>query len=391
MLNAISLEELFLTALELPTAVRPAFLDAHGADATLRAEVENLLQAAASANDFLEQPLAVLGSRTRVGEWAGEWKLLERIGQGGMGEVYRAERCDGFLRQQAAVKVSASGLHNPVSEERFRHEGQILAALDHPHIVRLLDGGILHDGSPYLVMEHIPGVPCADYLRSHDVTEAERLRLFCDLCGAVQHAHQRLMVHCDIKPSNVLVTEDGTICLLDFGAARDDRSAAQTAQTDLQPQSFTLNYCSPEQLRGERATVQSDVYCLGLLLYEMLADHKLRDFSQSTWTEALERMACEPDCRGLSNALRAIVRKAVRFEPSERYDCVQDLVRDVMQYRQGRPVLACMKLYAAQGRLADMPSGLTAHRPPSTIDERPASACIPDKRTKARVHALAHA
>jgi serine/threonine-protein kinase len=202
----------------------------------------------------------------------GAYRTLKAIGRGGMGNVYLAERVDGQFRHRVAIKIVPGGLQDEEAVERFRHERQILARLEHPGIARLLDGGVSADGRPYLVMEYVEGEPLTRYCDSRRLGIDARLRLFRAVCLAVEHAHQNLIVHCDLKPSNVLASADGSVRLLDFGiAALVSPGAGGTGSS---PGALTLGYASPEQMRGQPVSTASDVYGLGVILGELLAGHR---------------------------------------------------------------------------------------------------------------------
>ena len=217
---------------------------------------------------------------------------MEKIGHGGMGEVYRAVRADGQYDKQVAIKLVRVGLDSPFLVERFRHERQILASLDHPNIARLHDGGTTDNGIPYLVMELIKGTPIDHYCDEHDLDIAERLQLFTQVCSAVQYAHQRLVIHRDIKPSNILVTEDKVPKLLDFGIAKIVDPLGGVETTLMQP--MTPEYASPEQIRGEPITTATDVYSLGVVLYRMLTGKS--PYPETTRTPLeFARLICEAE------------------------------------------------------------------------------------------------
>ncbi len=268
-------------AIAVPTVERAAFLDASCAeDPELRAEVESLLRSHEDAGSvFLKNPAADLsaltssskGPSSRVGRRIGVYQLIDRIGQGGMGEVYRAVRADGQYDKEVAIKFVRAGFDTEYLLERFRNERQVLASLDHPNIARLLDGGTTDEGFPYLVMELIEGTPIDRYCDQRKLPIPERLRLFLQVCSAVQYAHQRLVIHRDIKPGNILVTEDGIPKLLDFGIAKILDPAAIPQTTGVNP--MTPEYASPEQVRGEPVTTATDVYSLGVVLYELMTGH----------------------------------------------------------------------------------------------------------------------
>ena len=257
---------------------RAALLDAAClSDPELRKEVESLLLSHRQAGSiFLKKPAFDLKASEadwanqggRVGRRVGVYRLLEQIGQGGMGEVYRAERADGQYDKQVAIKFVRTGLDSAAVVDRFRNERQVLASLDHPNIARLLDGGTTDEGIPYLVMELIEGIPLDQYCRNHGLSIPERLRLFQQVASAVQYAHQHLVIHRDIKPGNILVTKQGVPKLLDFGIAKILDPAAVSQQTAANP--MTPEYASPEQIRGEPITTATDVYSLGVVLYQLL-------------------------------------------------------------------------------------------------------------------------
>lgn len=265
-------------AIGISDSERPAFLDgACSGNAELRAEVESLLRSHQQAgNEFLQKPAvdlqaaipAPFEAKARIGRRIGVYMILEQIGEGGMGEVYRAVRADGQYDKEVAIKLVRAGLDRASVLERFRHERQVLASLDHPNIARLFYGGTTEDGIPYLVMELIEGTPIDDYCDAHKLTVTERLRLFLQVCSAVQYAHQRLVIHRDIKPGNILVTREGVPKLLDFGIAKILDADLGSQTTLVNP--MTPEYASPEQVRGEPITTATDVYSLGVVLYQLL-------------------------------------------------------------------------------------------------------------------------
>lgn len=271
-------DSLFAGALERPAAERRAFLDACGCDPELRREVERLLAADERIDTFLETPageaLGLPVPWSDEGGRVGPYRLLRRIGSGGMGTVYLARRDDEHFERLVAVKVLRSDLESPEARQRFMVERQILARLEHPNIARLYDGGCTEDGRPYLVMELVEGLPVDRYCDRHRLTVDQRLDLFRRICAAVQYAHQHLLVHRDLKPGNILVTPEGEPKLLDFGIAKqlgpeEEEDAGDGAFPDLR--AMTPVYASPEQVQGKAITTASDVYSLGVLLYELLA------------------------------------------------------------------------------------------------------------------------
>jgi eukaryotic-like serine/threonine-protein kinase len=282
------IRELFDQAIAVSEGERAAFLDsACSGDIELRQEVESLLRSHQEAGSvFLEKPAADLKAAlagaaehgSRAGRRVGVYRLIEQIGEGGMGEVYRAERADGMYDKQVAIKFVRVGFDTKAVLERFRHERQVLASLDHPNIARLLDGGTTEEGVPYLVMELIEGIPFDQYCDSQKLNVTERLKLFLQVCSAVQYAHQHLVIHRDIKPGNILVTKEGIPKLLDFGIAKILDPAAGSQATAINP--MTPEYASPEQVRGEPITTSTDVYSLGVVLYQLLSGRS--PYPQST-------------------------------------------------------------------------------------------------------------
>ena len=338
----------------------PAILERQCAgDADLRREVESLLGRYDRALRFLDAPpvaaAAALAAETHTATRAdrtrmGPYRIVRQLGQGGTSRVYLAERDDGQFSQRVALKVLRPGHDSEIDQGRFRAERQILASLSHPNIARLLDGGMSDDGLPYIVMELIDGEPIDRYCESRALSIGARLAMFATVCEATQYAHRSLVVHRDLKPSNILVTSDGEVKLLDFGLAklleqRSDGSApAVTTQRWMTPE-----YAAPEQVRGEPTTTSTDVYQLGVVLYELLTGARpfgRRD--QSSWDLAqaiLEREPPRPSSVGTSAGtlrgdLDAIVLTALRKEPELRYASVEALREDIGRYLSGLPVRA---------------------------------------------------
>lgn len=257
------IRDAFTQVEEAPPADRLAILETLPAE--VRAEVESLLAALAAAGGFLTPPDE---SDLGPGQMVGPYRLVDELGRGGMGVVYRAERSDGEFRREVALKIAGGAMPGLENERRLIRERQLLASLDHPGIVRMIDGGV-SAGSRYFAMELVRGSPITEYCANRGLDIGARLRLFRDVCSAVSHAHQHLVLHRDLKPGNILVTAEGGVRVLDFGLARlvDPDSPEATAPL-LQP--LSLFYASPEQLRRETLTLASDIYALGLLLYELL-------------------------------------------------------------------------------------------------------------------------
>ena len=363
----VRIEHLFYAALELEPNSRAAFLDqACRGDAEVRKEVESLLQVEGQTMSFLRKPVLEAAQQIAAkkeelsGKRIGAYQLLRLLGEGGMGKVYLASRADDLYRKEVAIKTVQGGLgQNRTMLLRFRSERQILANLDHPAIARLLDGGITDEGLPYLVMEYVDGIRLDDYCRINKLATEQRLRLFCAVCSAVEYAHKNLVIHRDIKPANILVTAEGLPKLLDFGIAKLlDPEAGQIAETRTTERIMTPEYASPEQVRGDQVTTSTDVYALGVLLYELLAGR--RPFKLDT-TKPFEmiRIVCEQDpqppsivsaanpelaapdaARTVSGDLDNIVLMAMRKEPARRYVSVSALADDVKAYLTGYPVHA---------------------------------------------------
>ncbi len=355
-------------------------------DAELRQLVENLLAAHEREDGgFLEPPVqrnaaALLAEVDALAdghpEHVGPYRIVERIGGGGMGHVYRAVRADDAFDKQVAVKLIKRGMDTDDILRRFRTERQTLASLEHPHIARLLDGGATDDGRPYLVMEYIAGEPIDRYCDGRQLTVRQRLALFRDVCAAVQYAHRHLIVHRDLKPANILVTGDGVCKLLDFGIAKlltpEAETAAPTTVSTLRM--MTPRYASPEQMLGGRITTASDVYALGVILFELLTGQspygdeatgrelerrireasparpsatvrrttRTRDASATTLRQVAAARQIKPDRlrRLLAGELDTIALRALQKEPSRRYESVEQFAEDVRRHLEGMPITA---------------------------------------------------
>ncbi len=343
-------------ALDKGPETRLAFVEeACGDDARLKEEVLSLLAGDELMGDtFIAKP--VVPRRSESEELAdrheiGPYRLLRRLGAGGMGVVYLAERRVDF-EQRVALKLISRGLENDEIVGRFEHERQILANLQHPNIARLLEGATTDDGLPYFVMEYVEGVPIDTYCTANEVPVAGRLALFRKVCEAVAFAHRNLVVHRDIKPANILVTENGTPKLLDFGIAKLLNSEGGNPKTGLL-RPLTTEYAAPEQLAYENVTTASDIYTLGVLLYELLVGRRpyaKKESNPQTLLEATRQyqpvapsLAVDQETglrRRLSGDLDAIVLKMLRLEPEERYASVEQLLDDLERHRRRLPVLA---------------------------------------------------
>lgn len=380
------IDALLREALEQAPGDRAEFLERSCPDDAIRTAVEDLLRAESESRSFLSRPVDALAdvpwdeivaramstrvgadpgrnSSDRAGDRVGPYRLVRRLGRGGMATVYLAERADGLWEQRVALKLIRRGLDTEDVIRRFLSERQILSTLTHPNIARLLDGGTTPEGLPFLVMEYVQGTPITEYCDRHRLGVDERLRLFCEVGRAVQHAHRMLVVHRDLKPSNILVTAEGRPKLLDFGIAKildpdGDQDRTRTGRRPLTP-----GYASPEQARGDAITTVSDVYQLGLLLSELLAGcrplppHRppvptappdashawapARPSSLVTAEAAADRgTGRDRLARRLRGDLDMIVLRAVREEPRDRYASAEALVQDVERHVQGMPVAA---------------------------------------------------
>ena len=389
--NWPKVKEIFSAALELKPDERVSFLNTTCAtDENLRGEVLALLVAHDASGDFIQNPAVVdVGfmvsdntnhSSAAAGQHIGTYEIIRELGRGGMGAVYLASRADESFDKRVALKLIKRGMDSEAIIKRFVMERQILANLDHPNIARLIDGGTTDDGLPYFVLEYIEGTTITRYCDEHKLNTLERLKLFLQVCAAVQFAHQNLIIHRDLKPSNIIVTKDGTPKLLDFGIAKLlSVDSTLVDATETVARLLTPEYASPEQLRGLPITTTSDVYSLGVVLYELLSGH--RPFSHAsrsaeeiarmiTTSEPLKpsvvitRYEATPQTddehhsltpegvsrtregnvdklrRRLVGDLDNILLKALRKEPERRYSSVQDLTSDIQRHLTGLPVLA---------------------------------------------------
>lgn len=338
------LRTMFDAACELPPTEWRSELGRMTNDPALLDEVIELLQAQTVALDSAHRPLRELITHlaepdAQVGERIGPWRLTRRVASGGMGAVFLAERADDTYQQRVAIKL-LRGLASAEFSQRLAAERQILAGLEHPNIARLYDGGSTATGQPYLVMEFVDGEPLDRACREHQLGLTERLRLFVRICRTVQAAHARLVVHCDLKPSNVLVRADNEPVLLDFGIARWLGGAAESSIDRF----YTPVYASPELIAGEHVGVTTDVYSLGVILVEMLSDRRLgNDAGQPGAIVPLPSAWALPTCpwhSRLHGDLDAIAGKACARDPSQRYGSVEALADDIERWRMHHPVRA---------------------------------------------------
>jgi len=367
---------LYEAALTKDAASRAGFLEEQcQGDEALRREVEALLVARQRVPDWLNGPLlgaAPPGPLLRMeGRQLSGYTLVREIGRGGMGSVYLGERSDGAFHKQVAVKLVRPGMTGADILGRFRQEREILASLDHPGIARLLDADTTEEGLPYFVMEFVDGQPIDRWCDERKLKVTQRLKLFRAVCDAVEYAHQRLVVHRDLKPGNILVTGDGNVKLLDFGIAkilRPERAGEETTRT--LARLMTPEYASPEQVNGANITTQTDVYSLGVVLYELLTGHRpyrllraaAREMERviaeeeptrpslvvATTEERLTPQAVSEVREGDPNRLRkrlqgdldCIVLTALHKEPLRRYRSVEAFAEDVGRHLDNRPVSA---------------------------------------------------
>ncbi len=384
------IERIFLEAVEIADlAERARFLDENCSnDAELKSAVEKLIAQDERAETEILKPLVersgihafagLTETDPVIGTNIGKYKILREIGEGGMGTVYFATRADGFFRKQVAVKLVKRGMDTRHILRRFRQERQILAALDHPFITQLVDGGTTDDGLPYFVMEYIEGERLYDYCDREKSTVKQRLALFLNICRAVEYAHRQQVIHRDLKPSNILIKSNGTPHLLDFGIAKVLNPELHP-DTLIEPTATALRmmtpeYASPEQIKGEIVTTSSDIYSLGVLLYELLTGHRPYRFKNRTPHE-IARVVCEEEPvppsdlgkegekgrkgeRENNNSYRVsespllpfppselgylerIILKALRKKPKERYDSAAALAEDITNFLENRPVNA---------------------------------------------------
>lgn len=369
-----SCKSIFEEALEYEGVRRDAFLgQACGGDPAMRKAIEALLAGHRSNTNFLEPPTgteleplqAILREEARGDpEWVGHYRVLERISSGGMGRIYRAVRDNGEFGQTVAVKLIKRGMDTEAVVRRFQRERQTLANLDHPYIARLIDGGNTENGLPFLVMEYVQGHLIDRYCDQQRMSVDQRLRLFLKVCSAVHYAHQNLVVHRDLKPANILVTDDGTPKLLDFGISKllVDATSPSPVTTISSFKLMTLQYASPEQVLCETITTTSDVYSLGVILYELLTGRSPYN-ADSRSRQELQQFVCnrlpeKPSAvitaaicpsrtarpeklrRCLQGDLDNIVMTALQKDPNRRYSSVQQLSDDIVRHLTGMTISA---------------------------------------------------
>lgn len=369
------LEDLFCRAVELPADQRAALLDRECHDEDMRAELESMLQHDPSGGSSLRdavqsaaEAIAEIEEDPWLGTMAGVYRIVEKIADGGMGSVYLGERADNQYEQRVAIKLLSTGVVLASAKSRFFRERQILASLDHPNIAQLLDGGTTDNGVPFLVMEYIDGVPIDEYCDREELSIRDRLGLLRAVCGAVEYAHRNLIVHRDIKPGNILITANGVPKLLDFGIAKllAEHASHTAATTRADDRLLTPRYASPEQILGDPVTTATDVYAIGVLMYELLSGHLPYEFDRHR-PQDIEKTICnsEPERpstvaarvdsgvvsrkrrttparlrKQLRGDLDNIILVAMRKEPERRYGTVRTMLEDIERHLENRPVLA---------------------------------------------------
>lgn len=363
------IDEILDAVLEIAPSDRSVFLDAKcGDDETLRLKVKKLLATMEKAEDFLEAPPAESVFRlfkeeseeNLIGRQIGVYRLVRLIGQGGMGSVFLASRIDKEFRKEVAIKIVSSPWHSDEIKDNFRRERQILARLEHENIARLLDGGTTDENVPFLVMEYVEGLPVTRYCTQKKFSVGEKLRLFLKICEPVKYAHQNLIIHRDLKPSNIMITDDGTPKLLDFGIAKllNPAWVDVTENFTIDANILTPGYASPEQLKSENITTASDVYSLGVLLYELLTGRRPHDLKDKSLPEILrivtEKSPTSPSLaiakseledrklspQMLKGDLDTIILKSLAIEPNERYQTVEALCDDINRHLNNLPITA---------------------------------------------------
>jgi eukaryotic-like serine/threonine-protein kinase len=351
-------------ALGVPPRERAAFVSRQcGGDDELRAEVLSLLASHEDAGDFLEEPVVDLKGAEPpppgdlVGTRVGAWELVREIGRGGMGAVYLAVRADNEFRKRVAIKLIRRDMESGFAVHRFRNERQILARLEHPNIARLIDGGTTADGFPYFIMEYVEGEPLLPYCESRALPLARRIQIFLKVCSAVQYAHRRMIIHRDLKPTNILVKADGTPKLLDFGVAKildPERSDSDAEVTQAGFRMITPAYASPEQLRGEGVTVESDIYSLGVVLWELVTGRPPRGESGKRSFDLTDTGSQDTASR-LLRSLQQVGQKAGRERPEERYESVEAMAADLERALAGEEIAGPRSPEAPPGSVAVLP------------------------------------
>lgn len=385
--NWEKIKDVFAQVLEQPENRREDFLgEACEGDTVLLEEVRSLLAALDEPENLIENNAfhitsdAVSNGKNYAGKQFGKYKIIREIGRGGMGAVFLAERSDGEFEHQVALKIVRRSFADERIESQFRRERQILASLNHPNIARLLDGGVSEHGEPFLVMEYVDGEPLNEFAEKHNLSVEERLKLFQKVCSAISYAHRNLIIHRDLKPSNILVDKEGEPKLLDFGLAKIlDDGLRDDSQTEIALRAFTPAYASPEQIQDGRVTTASDVYSLGVVLYELLTGDRPFDFEHKSYQEILRSIdtlkpprpssvvnsrwsvvsnatnrnkqttkreqqtnpqSAISNPQSLQGDLDNIVLMSLRKEPERRYESVEQFSQDIKRHLNNLPVLA---------------------------------------------------
>lgn len=374
--NWQKVKAIFYPALDLPIEKRLEFIkEKCGDDAELLAEIKALLESTEESKTFIEKPVFEVSElvvsnekRNVIGQTIGAYKIESEIGRGGMGAVYLASRADKEFKKKVAVKLIKRGFDTDEIIKRFRNERQILAGLEHPNITRLIDGGSTDDGLPFLVMDYVEGKPLTKYADENALSINERLQIFLQICAAVSYAHQNLIIHRDLKPSNILVAGEGTPKLLDFGIAKIiAEEVADETQGNTMTRVMTPEYASPEQIQGKQITTATDVYSLGVILYELLTGE--RPYKMKTKSaEQLSKIITDSEPLKPSSVISSKIRigeithenpkseirnpkllrgdldniilMAMRKEPTRRYSSVEQFAEDIGRYLNGLPVIA---------------------------------------------------
>ncbi len=371
---------IFEEALKLSEPGRTEFLlNACGNDYKLLAEVRSLIEADTNIPSVLKgkasDAIHIQPRKNYEGTIIGSYKIINQIAEGGMGAVFLAERADGQFEQKVALKLIKPGMNSGEIIKRFQIERQILARLQHPNIARLLDGGLTEENLPYFTMEYVEGDNIDVYCDKNNLSVNERLKLFAEVCNAIKYAHQNLVIHRDLKPSNIIIKKDGTVKLLDFGIAKvftEDKSTEQSALTRTGLYVMTPEYASPEQIKGEAITTSTDIYSLGLILYQLITGEKAYEIKTQSPLE-LEKIICFTEPAKPSSAVRSLLVKdkikaekishahkinldklvktlsgdldniclmALRKEPERRYSSAVQFQQDIENYLEGRPISA---------------------------------------------------
>ncbi|MBN2733087.1 MAG: serine/threonine protein kinase, partial [Balneolaceae bacterium] len=367
-INWEKVETIIDQALDLPAEERKRFVDNQcGENQQLKSEVTLLLESIFDSEGWLEDPQdykkdfyeeisddvdLLSTNQPLIGKQVGAYAIREKIGEGGMGTVYRAERTGGKFDHQVAIKIIRQGHNTHKNIRRFRREQHILAGLNHPNIARLFDGGITDDGFPYIIMEHVSGTPIDNYCKANNCSINKKIALFEQVLEAIRYAHENLVIHRDLKPGNILIDEDGNVKLLDFGISKLLEEEEDTTLTQTGARLLTPRYAAPEQIRQENTTTATDLYALGIVFYQLLTGGQpfnLEDLSQYEMEQViLKQEASKPSSKvddpalqkKLKGDLDAIALKAIRKEPGQRYRVANEFLDDLNNYQNNIPVSA---------------------------------------------------